>query len=105
MTNFAAKISTVAMLALAALPIGALTATAAHAETRVHVADLNLASPDGVAAFQLRADEASRKFCIDERTVGGRRACVAGVKVELNEKLATLQAARMAQSAQTFAAR
>lgn len=105
MTNFANSISTVAMLALAALPIAALTATTAHAETRVHVADLNLASPQGMATYQQRAEVAVRDFCLTERTVGGRASCYRGVRAELNEKAATLRQAQIANGATNFAAR
>ena len=104
MTNFASRISGVAMLALAALPIVALT-TAAHAQTVVKVADINLLSPQGVAQYNLRADAAGRKFCLPERSVAGRAACVAGVKVELNEQLANLRTARLERASQDFAAR
>ena len=104
MTNFASRISGVAMLALAALPIAAL-ATAAHAETVVKVADINLLSPQGVSEYSQRADAAGRKFCLPERSLAGRAACVAGVKVELNEQLATLRTAQLSRASQDFAAR
>jgi UrcA family protein len=104
MTNFATRISTAAMLALAVLPIGAL-ASAAHAETRVHVADLNLLTAQGVAEFNERAADAGRQYCLTERTVGGRQACIGGVKAEMTEKLADLRARQLAQAGQTFAAR
>ena len=104
MTNFASRISGVAMLALAALPIAAL-ATAAHAQTVVKVADINLLSPQGVSEYSQRADAAGRKFCLPERSLAGRAACVAGVKVELNEQLATLRTAQLSRASQDFAAR
>jgi UrcA family protein len=105
MTNFATRISTVAMLALAALPIAALSVTAAHAETRVHVADLNLASPEGMAAYQQRAEAAVRDFCLPERTVAGRASCYSGVRAELNEKATNLRQAQIARATTNFAAR
>ena len=104
MTNFASRISGIAMLALAALPIAAL-ATAAHAQTVVKVADINLLSPQGVAQYNQRADAAGRKFCLPERSVAGRAACVAGVKVELTEQLANLRTAQLSRAGQDFAAR
>ena len=104
MTNFAAKISGVASLLLAALPIAAL-ATAAHAQTVVKVSDINLLSPQGVSEFNQRADAAGRKYCLPERTGAGRANCRVGVKAELNEKLANLRAAQLEQASQSFAAR
>lgn len=104
MTDFASRISGAAMLALAALPIGAL-ATAAHAETRMKVADINVLTPEGVAAYNQRADIAGRKYCIIERTLDRRASCVAGVKAELNEKLDVLRTSQLDRASQTFAAR
>jgi len=104
MTNFATKISGIASLVLAALPIVALS-TAAQAQTVVKVSDINLASPQGVSEYSQRADAAGRKFCLPERTLAGRAACVAGVKVELNEKLASIRTARQEHASQDFAAR
>ena len=104
MTNYAAKISGVASLVLAALPIAAL-ATAAHAQTVVKVSDINLLSPQGVSEFNQRADAAGRKYCLPERTVAGRAACRVGVKAELNEKLSVLRTAQLEQASQAFAAR
>ncbi|MBW8814182.1 MAG: UrcA family protein [Caulobacterales bacterium] len=104
MTNFAAKISTAAMLALAALPIGAL-ASAAHAETRVHVADLNLTTPQGMAAFNQRAHNAASTYCAEVVGLSARASCRNGVKAELSEKAGAIRDAQMAQAAQTFAAR
>ena len=104
MQDFASKISGIAMLALAALPIAAL-ATASHAQTVVKVADINVLTPQGVSEFNQRADAAGRKFCLPERTVAGRASCVAGVKAELNEKLTSLRMAQLEQASQTFAAR
>jgi UrcA family protein len=104
MTDFASKISGVAMLALAVLPIAALS-TAAHAETRVHVADLNLLTPEGMATFNQRADRAARNYCSDVRGLGAAASCRHGVKAELNDKVAVIRAARLEQAGQTFAAR
>ena len=103
-TDFASKVSGVAMLALAALPIVAL-ATPSNAQTVVKVADINLLSPQGVSEFNQRADAAGRKFCLPERTVAGRTSCRAGVKAELNEKLAAIRTAKLEQASQSFAAR
>ncbi|HEY0436040.1 MAG TPA: UrcA family protein [Phenylobacterium sp.] len=90
MTNFAARIAGVATLALAALPAAALT-TVAHAATHVpasvRIADLDLASADGRAAFSQRVDTAARKFCSNEASLDLKAGCAAGVRAELNEKV------------------
>ncbi len=104
MQDFASKISGAAMLALAALPIVALS-TASHAQTVVKVADINVLTPQGVSEFNQRANAAGLKFCLSERTLAGRAACRAGVKVELNEKLAVLKTAQLEQATKNFAAR
>lgn len=104
MTNLTNQISSLAMLALAALPMTAL-ATASHAApASVKVADLNLASVEGVATFQQRADFASRKYCEEERALSARVTCRKGVRAELNEKMEVVRTAQIARSA-TFAAR
>ena len=106
MINYAVRIAGAATLALAALPMVAL-ATAAHAETTVKVADLNLLSAEGVSTYHHRADAAGRKFCLPERTVASRASCRNGVQVELSEKLDAIRNAKFAaqQQSQTFAAR
>jgi len=90
MTNFAAKIAGVATLALAVLPVAALT-TAAHAQPRaqvVRVADLDLSTKAGHDAFEARVHKASRAICRDARTLGENNACEAGVRTEAQAKLA-----------------
>jgi len=92
MKNFAAHFAGVATLALAVLPVAALT-TAAHAAPVAHiqVADLNLASSDGVATLQHRVAAAASQFCGDEKTLDQKAACKAGVRTEVQEKLAQRQ--------------
>ena len=98
-------ISSIAMLALAALPVAAL-ATATHAApASVKIADLNLASPGGIAVFNQRADYAARKFCNTELALSARANCREGVKVELTEKMAAIRTAQASRTATTFAAR
>ena len=90
MTNFAAKIAGVATLALAALPVAALT-TAAHAQPRpqiVRVADLDLSTKAGHDAFESRVYKAGRAICRDARTLGETSACEAGVRTDAQAKLA-----------------
>eukprot|EP01036_Dinobryon_divergens_P004932 gene4932-6539_t len=73
-------ISSIAMLALAALPMAALTTAAHAAPAAVRVADLNLASHEGRAEFNQRADYAARKFCNTEISLSARANCRVGVK-------------------------
>ncbi len=86
--TFTARIAGVATLALAALPVAALsTAHAAdYAPAAVRVADLNLATASGKATFDARVDAAAHHFCADERKLGFKAACEAGVRTEMNEK-------------------
>lgn len=98
-------VSSIAMLALAVLPIAALTTAAHAAPASVKVADLNLASHDGMATFNQRADYAARKFCNAELSLSARAHCRAGVMVELNEKMDAIRTAQAARAATTFAAR
>jgi UrcA family protein len=91
MKNITARIAGVATLALAILPVAALST--AHAETatpyfaeRVHIADLNLASGAGKATFAQRVDQAAQRFCRNERSLDLRAACQAAVRTEANEK-------------------
>jgi UrcA family protein len=86
-SRITSRISGIAMLALAALPLAALT-TAARAGEHVHTADLNLASPTGRAIFDQRVDHAAKRLCVVERSVTGKAACQAGVHAEANEKAA-----------------
>ena len=92
MKNFAAHIAGVATLALAVLPVAALSTHAAAATpARVQVADLNLASIDGVATFHQRVAVAAQQVCATEKSLGQRAACKAGVRTEVQEKLAQRQ--------------
>ena len=101
--SMTSRISGLAMLALAALPVAAL-ATNAHAAS-VRVSDLNPASIEGQATFAQRAQVAGRQYCADARSLTAVKACRSGVSVELNEKFDALRAAKLAQQNQTFAAR
>ncbi|MEW5686695.1 MAG: UrcA family protein [Pseudomonadota bacterium] len=104
MTNFATRISGVAMLALAALPFAALPAQSLAATT-VKVSDLNLASPAGQAAFADRAHVAARDYCGKVYGLIERSDCRAAVKAELTEKAGIVRAAQIEQATKTFAAR
>jgi UrcA family protein len=82
-----ARVAGIATLALAVLPIAALT-TAAHAGERVRTGDLNMASAAGRAAFEQRVDHAAKQLCGVERNLTNKAACNAGVHAEANEKAA-----------------
>lgn len=109
MTNFTARFAGVATLALAALPLAAL-ATAAHAApVTVRVADLDLNSPHGQAAFEQRVEQAAKSFCKSERRIVARLAaadawCVSAVRAEMSEKFAVAAKAQR-QSQGVYAAR
>ena len=102
-TSLTARISGVATLALAALPLAAL-ATNAHAAS-VKVSDLNLLSPAGQATFVQRAESAGRKFCATKRGVTAYQSCRAGVRAELAEKMEVVRTAQLAKASPSFAAR
>ena len=105
-TNFAARIAGAATLALAALPIAAL-ATGAHAAPAhaVKVADLNLFTDAGDAAFKQRVSITARDFCRNEKVLDANDACRAGVRQEMNEKVAEVKQAQLAARGQTLATR
>ncbi|THD53331.1 UrcA family protein [Phenylobacterium sp.] len=86
-TSAASRIAGLATLALAVLPIAALT-TAAHAGEHVHTGDLNMASAADRATFEQRVDHAANKFCNTERNLTNKAACKAGVHTEADEKAA-----------------
>lgn len=105
MTNYAAKIAGAATLALAALPMVAMT-TAAHAQPmKVSVAGIDLSTKSGQEAFAKRVNVASREFCASERTFTGREACLSGVRAEANEKMASLETSPHYAGGATLAAR
>jgi UrcA family protein len=93
MTTFTARFAGFATLALAALPVVALS-TSAHAadaspqyaHESVQVSDLNMASASGKAAFAQRVDAAARHFCVTEHNLTLKSACQTGVRTEANEK-------------------
>ncbi|MDB5465430.1 MAG: hypothetical protein JWQ46_192 [Phenylobacterium sp.] len=104
MSNFAARIAGLATLALAALPMVALTTAAHAAPVRVQVADLNLASAAGEATFNGRVRSAANQMCGAERNLSMQARCRTAIRAEVQEKLVILQQAQRAKAA-TFAAR
>jgi UrcA family protein len=92
MKNYAAHVAGIATLALAVLPVAAISTQAVAAPVaRVHVADLNLASIEGIATFHQRVAVAAHQICGAERNLGQQAACKAGVRTEVQEKLAQRQ--------------
>jgi len=92
MKNFAARFAGVATLALAVLPVAALS-TAAHAApiARIQVADLDLGSTEGVATLRHRVAVAAERFCGGEKALRQKEACKAAIRTEVQEKLAQRQ--------------
>ncbi len=104
MNSLTNRIASLAMLALASLPAAAL-ATAAHAQTTVKIADLNLLSAEGIATFSQRADYAARDYCSVERSLSAMAACRVAVKAELHEKADAIREAKLARATTSLAAR
>lgn len=102
MINYAARIAGAATLALAAVPMVALSTTAYAAPTSIRVQDLDLSSAAGQATFEQRAEAAAEAFCkAQTRPVSRLRVaqddCKAAVKAEVSEKFEIVQAAQRAQ--------
>jgi UrcA family protein len=98
MTHVASRIAGLATLALAALPIAALS-TAAHAAPGVvTVSDLDLNSAAGVAAFNQRAEAAAYSFCRStiqpKSPLRNPASCRAAIRIELTQKLPAAQYAQ-----------
>ena len=104
MTNHAAKISGVAMLLLAALPIASLPA-AAFAQTSVKVSDIDLLTREGMAVFKTRAQVAAIRYCGDILSLNARANCRIAVKADLNDRVAVIRAARLEQASKPLAVR
>lgn len=104
MTNFTARIAGLATLALAALPVAALSSAAHAAEYRIPVAGLNLASADGAAKFDNRLQMAANVICDSSRGLAVRAECKAAVRAEAMEKLSAQQRRQLA-GVTTFASR
>ena len=101
MSNLTAKFAGIATLALAILPVAALS-TAAHAAPgaqRVQVGDLDLGSNTGIAKFDARVRRASHQMCGSEIGLGGRDACETAVRAEAREKLAAVMGLHTARFA------
>lgn len=107
MSNFTTKLVAAGYLVLASVPVAAGMASVAHAQptgVAVQIGDLNLASPAGQKAFTQRVHSAARTICGDEVTIGAKDACMTGVRLEAQEKLAQAMQTRGPQPT-TLAAR
>jgi UrcA family protein len=98
MQDFTARFAGVFMLTLAAVPLAAGLASAAQAAPAViRIADLDMRTAAGRAAFDHRAGRAAREVCADLRSARLRdTACEAQVKREAAEKLAEVRQAQRA---------
>ncbi|MET0273674.1 MAG: UrcA family protein [Phenylobacterium sp.] len=98
MTNAASRIAGLATLALAALPIAAISTTAHAAPVAVKVSDIDLNSTAGLAAFHQRAEAAAHSFCRTalqpKSPLRGPASCRAAIRTELAEKLPAAQNAQ-----------
>jgi UrcA family protein len=102
MINYAARLAGAATLALAALPMAALSTTAYAAPVTVRVADLDLNSLHGQAAYEQRVERAAKRFCKAEKRVASRLrvadgTCVAAVRHEMADKLVVAVQAQRGQ--------
>ena len=96
MKDYIARFAGVATLALAALPVAALT-TAAHAQSgKVYVADLNLATAAGQKTATSRIVHLSREMCVNERNLTQKDACESAVSHEARAQLAQVTSSQFA---------
>ncbi len=108
MTSITTRIAGLATLALAALPMAALSTNAHAAPVAVQVADLNLNSEAGLAAFHQRAEAAAQAYCLTKapaHALATQAACIKGVRTEAIEKLAGAKQSQLAARNMIVAAR
>ena len=96
MKNFTAQFAGVATLALAVLPMAALTTAAHAAPAKMVVADLNLATAAGQKAVANRIAHLSHEVCADERNVTQKAVCESAVSSEAKDKVAAYAASQYA---------
>ena len=90
MHKFIEQASLVAAIALAALPVVAIS-TAHAAPVAVKVSDLNLGQASGSAALAHRIDRAAQTVCSDRvfiRDLNQKAACVKAVRSEAMDRAA-----------------
>ena len=104
-TSFTSRLAGFATLALAALPMAALSTAAQAAPATVAVKDLNLLTPQGNAALKHRINTAAYRYCVERKAATDRTACQAGVRAELNHKADLVRSAQQAALTHRYAAR
>ena len=104
MSKFISVLTSIATLSMAAIPLSAIGGMAHAAEARIHVGDLNLASPADAQRFARRVDAAAASVCNDlgVRSVS-LQSCRVAIREEATEKLGVDQreALRMAANPTT----
>ena len=104
-TSLTNRVASLATLALAALPMTALS-TAAHASpASVVVKDLNLLSPQGNAVLEKRINAATLKYCAGRKAISDTQACHEGVREELAQKAEAVRRSQQAALTSTYAVR
>ena len=99
MSKLTTKIAAAASLALAAIPMLALTTAAHAAPMSLKVGDLTSAA--GVAAFEQRLDKVAKTLCAAQRQDVGTRmvkteGCVEAVRAEALDSLTQAQRSQVA---------
>ena len=99
MSKLITKITAAAALALAAIPMLALTTAAHAAPMSLKVGDLSTAA--GVAAFEQRLDRVAKTLCDAERLGVGARmvkteGCIEAVRAEAMDSLTQSQRSQVA---------
>jgi len=101
MNTLLAKTAEISLLALAAVPLIALSV--AHAQPAgIKVSDLNLSRPADVRTFHARVDHAANQVCTggpEARDLGRFDACRKAVRIEAMDKLSQSQSQARAATA------
>lgn len=88
MTDLLTKTANLSLLALAALPLIALSV--AHADpVTVRTSDLDLSQPAQVAILNARIERAAKQYCDDagSQNLSRRNACIADFKAEAMDQV------------------
>lgn len=64
---------------------------ATRTQRSIQMADLNLATTDGKAAFERRTNVAAERVCRDEKNLTVQHACKVAVRAEVTDKLAAIK--------------
>ena len=99
MSTLMTKLSNIALIALAASPL--IAVSLAHAEpAAIKVSDLNTQRPADMRVFDARVDHAANKVCVtaESRGLDRQAACRVAVREEAQDKLNKSQAEARAAS-------